>query len=218
MMREMKSTTTQALYATLLIQDKLASALFDSGSSVSMITWNFLQSLGFIGALGVYKGKILTVNSSSMPLQGKAEFILQINKLAPEFRAAFLISTVETFQRLLVSHFVIGNDCILYAEEKTLRWEDMPKTIIESNTKYQWVNVLDISFNTSGSASSEKLLQCEIGSKDDSEIYSNEGMVTLNIEPLKNSNGLLVAQNLIKDGKGNCWVRSLKIHYESIVT
>ena len=57
MMREMKLTTMQAVYATLLMQFKLASALVYSGSSVSLVRWNFLQSLGFSDALEVYRKK-----------------------------------------------------------------------------------------------------------------------------------------------------------------
>ena len=57
MMREMNLTTMQAVYATLLMQFKLASALVYSGSSVSLVRWNFLQSLGFSDALDVYRKK-----------------------------------------------------------------------------------------------------------------------------------------------------------------
>ena len=53
--REMKLMTTQALYATLLVQSKPASALVDSGSSASLFSWHLLQSLGISCALEVYK-------------------------------------------------------------------------------------------------------------------------------------------------------------------
>ena len=112
------STTRQAFYATLLIQSKLASALVDSGSSVSLASWNILQSLGFVGVLEVYKGKILRANTTAMPVKRKAKLIVQLEKFAPEFGAALLLSTVDTFHCLVGLAFLIENDCIFCAKEK----------------------------------------------------------------------------------------------------
>ena len=53
--RELKSTTTQTLYAALLIQGKCAYALMDSRSSESLVSCNFLSALGFSDALQVFK-------------------------------------------------------------------------------------------------------------------------------------------------------------------
>ena len=76
----MKSTTTQALYATLLIQAKLASALVDSATTVPLVGWNFVQSQCFSGALEVYEGKILTANNKLQPVKTKVELIVQLEK------------------------------------------------------------------------------------------------------------------------------------------
>ena len=81
MTKEVKSTTTPALIPSLLIKGKLAVALVESGSSVPLVSSNFLKSLGFSGALEVYKGKVFTVKSTSMPAE-KAELLVQLEKSA----------------------------------------------------------------------------------------------------------------------------------------
>ena len=50
MATEMKSTTTQVLHATPLIQCKSASALVYNGTSVSLLSFNVFNHLGFSGA------------------------------------------------------------------------------------------------------------------------------------------------------------------------
>ena len=117
MTREMKSTITRALYATLLIRGQFVSALVDIGSSLSSVSWNLLQSLGFSGALEVYKGILRTANRTSMPVK-KAELRVQLEEFQPEFRAALLISIVDALHSLLRLDFPIANDCILCAKEK----------------------------------------------------------------------------------------------------
>ena len=53
--------------------------------------------MGFIGALEVLKGKFLTAIFTSLPVKGKTELVIQLEKLPAGFRAIFLISTVHTF-------------------------------------------------------------------------------------------------------------------------
>ena len=120
MTREIRTTTTHALYATLLTQSKLSPSLVDSNSSVLLVSWNFLQSVGFSDALRVYFGKVLRANSTSMPVKRKAELIVQPEKFTPELGIVFLISTVDTFHCPLGLDFVTKNVCLLYAEEQRL--------------------------------------------------------------------------------------------------
>ena len=115
MTRRMMSTRTQVFYRTLLMYSKLASEFVDSGSRVSLISWNFFQLLEISGALEVNKGRSLKTNSTSVPANGKAVFIFLREKFVTEFRAVFLMSTIDTLPCLLGLDFLTGNDCILYA-------------------------------------------------------------------------------------------------------
>ena len=119
MLREKESTTTQAIYATLLIQGKLASELVDSGSSMSLVCWNFLQSIGFSGALEINEGKIFIENSRSLPVEGTAELKDKLVNFASEVRAAFLISTANTFHCLLGLELLTETEWIMCANKKT---------------------------------------------------------------------------------------------------
>ena len=84
-----------------------------------------------------------------MPVIGKVELKVQLEKFVPEFQAAFLISIVDKFHSLLGLDFPTENDCMLCAKVKqTLPWEDTRNVTTESKTKYQRVNLLEISFNT----------------------------------------------------------------------
>ena len=122
---EMKPSANQAFYATLQVQANFASELVDSGTNVSLVSWNFLQSVGFSGALEVYKDKNLTANSNSRSSKRKAELIVQLQAFAPEFWATLLISTVDTIHCLLALDLSTKSDCILYAKaRKTLLWQD----------------------------------------------------------------------------------------------
>ena len=87
-----------------------------------------------------------------MPVKGKGELIAQSVKFAHEFRADFLLSTVDTVHFLVGLDYLTTNDSKLYAKKKSLPWEYMPKVTIESKTKYQLLNVLDISLNTRSSS------------------------------------------------------------------
>ena len=86
MTKEMKSTITLAFYATLPTQGKLGSTLTHSSSILASISWHFLQSLGFSGAIEAYKGENVTVNSTGMPAK-KLKFVPE--KFACEVRVVF---------------------------------------------------------------------------------------------------------------------------------
>ena len=87
--REKKTTKTQFLNAILLIHGESYCSVVSSGGSVSWVTCNFLQSLGFSNALEVYKGKNLIANCTSKPLKVKAEIRSQLEKFTVEFRIVF---------------------------------------------------------------------------------------------------------------------------------
>ena len=135
-MIEMKSTTEQALYGTLLIQDKMTSALVYSGNKVSVVSWNFLQALGFKVAK-IHTGKILAANSTSMPVKGEAELLVHLKKIAPEFWPGFPMSSVHTFHCLLGLDFVTKTDCIVYAKEQNIFCKDTLNVTIDFKTNYQ---------------------------------------------------------------------------------
>ena len=84
----------------------------NSGSNVSLVSWTFLQSLRFSGALEDYKGKILTANKTSLLVEGRAKLMKELEKIAPKFRAVFILSTLDTFHCLLGLGFLTKNDCI----------------------------------------------------------------------------------------------------------
>ena len=66
-------------------------------------------------------------------------------------------------------------------------------------------------------ARSKKKLQCDSRNEDGSKNRGYEGRVT-SIETLGDSCGLWVAQTLVRDNEGICWIRLLDIHFEVFVT
>ena len=75
--------------------------LVDSGSSVSLVSWSFLYTLGFNGKMESNNGNILKANKTQLTVGGKAELIMQLDKFSPEFRVRFLISSVDISDCLL---------------------------------------------------------------------------------------------------------------------
>ena len=73
----------------------MTKALVDSGSSVSLISWSFLNTLGFSGKMENYNGKVLTANKTQVTVKGKAELIVQLEKFSPELQVGLLISSVD---------------------------------------------------------------------------------------------------------------------------
>ena len=86
--------------------NQFVSALVDIGISESLVSRKWMQSLEFIGELEVYKEKRLTANSTSMPVKGKAELVVQPENIKPNFGIVFLISAVDKLQCLLVRIFL----------------------------------------------------------------------------------------------------------------
>ena len=64
---------------------------------------------------------------------------------------------------------------------------------------------------------SEKLLQCEVRDEQGTRVKSFQGLANP-IESYQTATGLWVAQTLVKDNEGYCWIRLLNIHDEDIVT
>ena len=94
-MTERSQTNTHALYTTFLLQGKLTTALVDSSSSISLISWSYLQTLTFSGKTEEYNGKILTANNLPLLIKGKVELIVPLEKFTPEFRTTFSISALD---------------------------------------------------------------------------------------------------------------------------
>ena len=115
-----KIAKTHALYMAFLIQGKMTKALVNSGSSVSLISWSFLNTLGFSGKMEITIAKKLTANKSQLIVNGKAELIVQLEKISPEFRVGFLISLVDIFDCLLGVDFLTELDFIFYIKRKHL--------------------------------------------------------------------------------------------------
>ena len=209
---------TQALYMTFLIQGKMTKALVDSGSSISLISWSFLNTLGFSGKMENYNGKILTANKTQLTVKGKAELIVQLEKFSPEFRVGFLISSVDIYDCLLGLDFLIELDCILYIKRKHLFCGKINKTLeLKSSMQNTGTMFLVVSSTQIIPSRSEKLLQCEVRDEQGTRVKSFQGLVNP-IESYQEATGLWVAQTLVKDSEGHCWVRLLNIHDEDIVT
>ena len=85
----------------------------DSGSSVSLISWSFLNTLGFSGKMESYNGKNFNSKKTQLTVKGKAELIVQLEKFSPEFQVGFLISSVDIFDCLLGLDFLTELDFIL---------------------------------------------------------------------------------------------------------
>ena len=65
------SNKTQAIIRNISDTRKKITALVDSGSSISLISWFNLQTLDFKGTKEEYKGKTLIANNAPMLVKGK---------------------------------------------------------------------------------------------------------------------------------------------------
>ena len=209
---------SQALYMTFLIQGKMTKALVVRGSSVSLISWSFLNTLSFSREMDNYKGKILTANKTQLTVKGKAELIVQLEKFSPEFRVGFLIFSVDIFDCLLGLDFLTELECILYIKRKHLFCGKVKKTLkLQSGMQNLSTMFLIVSSTQTIPSRSEKLLQCEVRDEQGTRVKNFQGLVNP-IESYQTATWLCVAQTLVKDNEGICWVRHLNIHDEDFVT
>ena len=137
MTREMKTTTTQTFYATLLIQTKLYSPLAGGRSSVSLDNWTFLQPLSFNGALEAYKEKIFTANKTSMLEKRNTEIILQLEKHSTRVSYCFL--KIDNRHNSLSAGVGFSDQKrlrIVWQERENIFSETTPNLTIEPKTNY----------------------------------------------------------------------------------
>ena len=146
-MRGMRMRRTHAIYATLLIQGKLSTALVDSDSSVSLISWIFLQSLGFSGAQKDYKRERDSANITWSSVKGKPKLFFSYWKVRARVSSCFspinrrLSSLSNWFDFLTEIGFT------LYARERKNLWKKTRNSRILHRNNWQRVNVRDINFN-----------------------------------------------------------------------
>ena len=217
-MTERSQLKTHALYTTFLLQGKLTTALVDSGSSISLISWSYLQTLTFSGKTEEYDGKILTAKNSPLLIKGKIEMIVMLEKFTPKFRATFLISALDFFPCLLGLDFMVQNDCVLYAKQQKLFCGKINRSMeLKSNASKEGSTFLAAKSNQAIPARTETLVQCELRYEDGSKATKLEGIVNP-LETFQEATGLWVAHALVNDDNRTCWVGLLNIHNEDIVT
>ena len=217
-MTELSQTNIHALNTTFLLQGKLTTALVVSGSSISLVSWSYLQTITFSGKTEDYNGKLLTANNSPLLIKGKVELIVHLEKFTAEARATFLISALDFFPCLMGLDFMVQNDCILYAKQQKLFCGKINRSLeLKSNASKKRSTCLVVKSNQAIPARTETLVQCELIYEDGSKATKLERIINP-LENFQEAAGLWVAHALVNDHNRTCWVRLLNIHNEDIVT
>ena len=150
-------------------------------------------------------------------MKGKTELIVQLEKFSPEFRVGFLISSVGIFDCFLGLDFITELYCILYLKRKHRFCVKINKILeLKSSMQNTGTVFLIVSSTQIIPSRSEKLLQCEVRDVQGTRVKSFQGLVKP-FESHQEATGLRLAQALVEESEGICWVRLVNIHDEYFV-
>ena len=124
----------EALFAKIMIKNKLIMALIDSGSSVDIISDTLYKQLGEPSQIRMCNKNIKAANNGKMPIMGSADIQVQLQKFTCEIIVKFLKNRTEITPCFLVMVFLYNFDCILNLRTRSLN--DMVDDVV-------WVRVLN---------------------------------------------------------------------------
>ena len=103
----------EALFAKIMIKDKLIKALIDSGISVYLLSDTFYQQLREPSPIRACNKNIIAANNGKMPVKGSTAIQVQLQKITPEITVEFLVTKIEITPCLLGMEFSYNFDSIL---------------------------------------------------------------------------------------------------------
>ena len=92
------NSPVEALFAKIMMRDKLIMAFVDSGSSVYIISDTLYNQLGEPSQIRICNKKIIAANIGKMPVMGQAD---QLQKFTCEITVEFLVTRIEKTTCLL---------------------------------------------------------------------------------------------------------------------
>ena len=114
------NSPVEALFAKIMIKDKLIMALIDSGSIVNIMSDTLYKQLGEPSQIRMCKKNILAANNGKMPIMGSADIQVQLQKFTCEITVKFLVTTIEITPCLLGMEFLYNFDSVLYLRKNEL--------------------------------------------------------------------------------------------------
>ena len=114
------NSPVEALFAKIMIKNKLIMALIDSGSSVNIISDTLYKQLGEPSQIRMCNKNIIAANNGKMPIMGSADIQIQLKKFTCEITVKFLVTRIEITPCLLGMEFLYNFDCILNLRKNEL--------------------------------------------------------------------------------------------------
>ena len=115
-----KKQPVEALFAKIMIKDKLIMALIDCASSVNIISNTLYKQLGEPIQIRMCYKNIIAANNGKMPVMGSADIQVQLQKFKCEITVEFLVTRIEITPCLLGIEFLYNFNCILNPRKNKL--------------------------------------------------------------------------------------------------
>ena len=96
----------EALFAKIMIEDKLIKALIDSGSSVNLISDTLDKQLGEPSQIIMCNKNIIAANNYKMAVYGLTAIPVQLQKFTSEITVQFLATKIDITPILLGMKFL----------------------------------------------------------------------------------------------------------------
>ena len=114
------NSPVEALFAKIMIKDKLIMALIDSGNSVNIISDTLYKQLGEPSQIRICNKNIIAANNGKMPVMGSADIQVQLQKFTCEITVKFLVTRIQITPCLLGMEFLYNFDYILNLRKNEL--------------------------------------------------------------------------------------------------
>ena len=131
------NSPVEALFAKIMMKDKLMMALIDTGSSANTISDSIYKQLGEPSQIRMCNKNIIAASNGKMPIMGSADIQVQLQKYKCEKTVIFLVTRIEITPCFLGMEFLYNFDCILNLRKNELflrgNWENI--TLVPISTK-----------------------------------------------------------------------------------
>ena len=112
------NSPVEALFAKILIKDKLIMALIDSGSSVNIISDTLYKQLGEPSQIRMCNKNIIAATNAKMPVMGSADIQVPLQTFTCEITVEFLVTRIEITPCLLRLELLYNFDWISNPRKK----------------------------------------------------------------------------------------------------